>query len=513
MNDTLIKRLLACAPTADVALEETHISWVLLIGDYAYKIKKPVKLGFLDFSTLAKREFYCKEELRLNRRLAPELYLSVIPITGSAQSPQLAGAGDCLEYAVKMRRFSQQALFTKCLEQQRLTATHIDRLAELLADFHASCERTSHDNGHGRPEVIQAAVMENFVQISSLIDSDNQSSVLALRAWSETAFNHLRARLDQRKHDGFVRECHGDLHLGNIVLINEQPVPFDGIEFNEQLRWIDVISEIAFTLMDLTVRGKPDWGYRLLNRYLSSTGDYQSLELLNYYQVYRAMVRAKIALLTHVGTAVEKVSLWRQFEQHLQCAEQFTHLTPPQLLICCGLSGSGKSFVAARLVEKLLAIVLSSDIERKRLAGFKPLDQTRSSLSADIYSLAFTDKTYRHLADTAASILTAGYSVLIDATCLTYAQRQSFINLARRLNAPVTILAIQAPKNVLRQRVKQRLGNDPSEADISVLQSQWACQEPLRPDESAWTINTSRDDLEKQLDALVKHLQNRSKPS
>src|SRR3569833_1320034 len=281
-----------------VRLVETHISWVLLAGDYAYKIKKPVDFGFLDFSSLAQRRHYCEEDLRLNRRFAPQLYLAVVPIGGRIDAPVVDGGGEPLEYAVKMREFPQDAQLDRVLARGELRRTHIGALAEHLADVHRRAAVAAADSGYGTAENVWQPMSQNFAQIRPRLRSLEALELLErVQRWSEERYAALHELLTQRRRDGYIRECHGDAHLGNIVLLDDRPVLFDCIEFNPNLRWIDVISESAFLTMDLHDRGRDDLAHRALNDYLQASGDYAGLHLLRFYQVYRALVRAKVACL------------------------------------------------------------------------------------------------------------------------------------------------------------------------------------------------------------------------
>jgi len=475
-------------PAESVEVRETHISWVLLAGPFAYKIKKPVDFGFLDFSDLDKRRLFCEEELRLNRRLAPDLYLAVVPISGDPRNPRFGGAGVPIEFAIKMRRFDQAALFDRLSRDGRLSSEHLDELAETLARFHASINRGTAEDAHGLPENIFGAAEQNFVHIAPLLDSPADIAALEnLRAWSSGEYSRQRETMLARKAAGFIRECHGDLHLGNIVLIDGRPTPFDGIEFNEDLRWIDTMSELAFLVMDLEVRGKRDLAFRFLNRYLEITGDYRGLSLLNYYRVYRAMVRAKIAQLTraHAGDAAKRQELLLLYRQYIEYASGLIRPRKPALLITHGFSGSGKSSVAGRIAERLPAIRLRSDLERKRLAGFGERADTGSTFGAGVYTADMTRRTYGYLLDTAEGILKSGLSVIVDATFLKREQRMAHKKLAERTGAAFLILDCQAPVATLKSRIEARalLGKDPSEADTAVLDHQLAAHDALTREE------------------------------
>ncbi|NNG12861.1 MAG: phosphotransferase, partial [Halobacteria archaeon] len=288
MQETLIAALqnpdVFDHPVGEISVLETHISWVILTGEFAYKIKKAVDFGFLDFSTLTKRHYYCQEELRLNRRFAADLYLEVISVTGSIDRPVLQGSGESIEYAVKMRQFPQQDLLSNIVARHGLDEAHVDEIAILLADLHACVDVADATTDYGRPDDIQHWVIENFEHIRPALDMPAQQVQLDwLENWCGQEFRNKRALIRTRRHDGFVRECHGDLHLGNLALINGRITPFDCIEFNPKLRWIDVISEAAFLTMDLEDRGYPGLAYRFLNGYLQHSGDYAGVGLLRYY--------------------------------------------------------------------------------------------------------------------------------------------------------------------------------------------------------------------------------------
>ncbi|MCA9017422.1 MAG: phosphotransferase, partial [Planctomycetaceae bacterium] len=309
-------------------LLETHISWVLLTGPYAYKLKKPVDLGFVNFTTLELRKKYCEEEIRLNRRLAPDLYLKVIPITGTEAAPELDGSGEIIDYAVQMVQFAQEDLLSHAIEQGTLTAAHIDSLAEEVAEFHAKIDVAGADLEFGMPEKIMAPVEENFRHLGALFSSDAavQEMVALIRAENERWYESHQGLLAQRKSQGFIRECHGDMHLGNMILSDTGVTLFDCLEFNAALRWVDVMSEVAFVVMDLEDRGHADFAMRFLNRYLELTGDYAGVPLLRFYLSYRAMVRAKVAALRlsqHHFSEAEGAAICEEFWSYLKLAKNY----------------------------------------------------------------------------------------------------------------------------------------------------------------------------------------------
>ncbi|MCG6897729.1 MAG: AAA family ATPase [Thiocapsa sp.] len=483
-------------PADPVRHIETHISHVFLAGPYAYKLKKPLDLGFLDFSTLERRRHCCEEELRLNRRLAPDLYIGVIAITGTASAPRIGGEGPVQEYAVQMHRFAQAAL----LNRRELSGDLMDRLAEEVADFHARIPVAACAGPFGTPEAVLAPMLENLDQIRARIPLPDQLARLdRLETWTCSRWEALIPAIERRRRDGFVRECHGDMHRGNIALIDGEIRIFDAIEFNPALRWIDTASEVAFLIMDLEESGAVPLARRFLNRYLERSGDYGSLEVLDFYKVYRALVRAKVLAIRLRQAALDPAEVRQDVDncgRYLALAESYTVRRSPRLLIACGLSGSGKSYLARRLREALPLIHLRSDLERKRLFGIAEANTAPTSVDAGIYFPAATDWTYHRLLRLAEAILHDGYDALVDATFITRERRARFRGWAARHRVPFAILAMDAPLAVLRKRIRSRLaeGADASDANLEVLEHQRAALQALTSEERAHAvfIDTSR---------------------
>jgi aminoglycoside phosphotransferase family enzyme/predicted kinase len=470
-----------------VRLIETHISWVLLAGHYVYKIKKPVDLGFLDFSTLELRRHYCEEEFRLNRRLAPQLYLGVVPIGGTVDDPKF-GAGPAIEYAVKMRRFPANCLMDYQLTRGQITPQHIDRLAATIARFHAALPPAAKDTSFGSYEEVRAAALQNFEQLPET------EEVAELRAATEAELAACTAVFERRRAAGRVRECHGDLHLGNIALIDDEPVPFDGIEFSPALRWIDVMDEIAFPVMDLLHRGHPGLAWRLLNAYLEATGDYGGMAVLRFYLAYRAAVRAKVDAIRAAQPGLKpRVAneLLQASQGYLDLARNCLAKPKPALIITHGLPGSGKTFVSQAALEHYGAIRLRSDVERKRLYGLGALEDSRARFGESMYSAEATHRTYARLYDLARELLGYGFPVIVDAAFLRHGERARFRDLAREMNVPFAIAAMPTDKRLLRDRIARRMAqaSDASEADIAVLEKLAAVIEPILPEERAFTAD------------------------
>ncbi|MDS4029526.1 MAG: AAA family ATPase [Candidatus Contendobacter sp.] len=496
-------------PVATVEHLQTHISHVLLAGDYAYKIKKPLNLGFLDFTSLERRKYYCEEELRLNGRLAPEIYLNCLPIGGEPANPVLGGGGTAIEYAVRMRRFPQKALLDRVLATGRLKPRHLDALARRLAEFHRAIPAADPAASFGKPEQVRQPMLDDFTCTRPLLaDPTDREILAAVGRWTLAASERLWPRLAERKAGGWIRECHGDLHLGNMVLTDaEQIVIFDCIEFNDDFRWIDVINDLAFLTMDLRFRGAGGFAQRLLNTYLEYSGDFAGAALLSYYQVYRAMVRAKINAIQASQDGIPepaRIAVRAACRDYLRLALALTQEPVPFLLITHGVSGSGKSRRTGQLLERFPgAIRIRSDVERKRLFGLGPLDNSGSTLGEGLYTLEANARTYQRLYDLADGSLVAGCPVLVDATFMKRAHRQPFRELAGRRGVPFILLDCAADPDTLRARVAARRarGDDAAEADVKVLERQLRYDEPPVADENP--LKTDGDGDVERLAAVI----------
>ncbi len=483
-------------PVTRFDLRETHISWVLLTGSYAYKIKKPVNFGFVDFSSLTQRKAYCHEEIRLNQRLAADIYMDVLPISGTPEHPRLDGQGEPFEFAVKMRQFMADATLDHVLAQVR--PKQVDQLARDIATFHRNATGADRNTVFGTSGLIAQVIAEVFERIPSDDRfSEHHRSLGQLRHWLSGFHAAHTGDFEKRKAGGFIRECHGDLHLANLALLDDRIIAFDGIEFSERLRWIDVINDVAFTVMDFQARGQPALARRFLNRYLEFTGDYEGLGLLPFYKVYRALVRVKVAGLAFTQVRQQRVSSHvDDFVQYLSAARSLTETQAPWLVIMHGVSGTGKSTVSEILLEYAGAIRLRSDVERKRLFGLSLTDQSPGEIKTAVYGTETTRKTYERLQALARQLLLFGYPVIVDATFLKREHRDTFSNLAASLNVPFLILDMQATPTMLRERVAARVGKPDhvSEADLSVLEQQERGQDPLGPDERAATLMLHADE-------------------
>lgn len=489
-------------PVDRIEVRQTHISWVILTGPFAYKIKKPVDFGFLNFTTLDRRRACCEDEVRLNRRLAPDLYLGVRPIFGPVDRPSLAEGTIPIEFAVQMRQFPQESLLPVALDGGTLEARHIDNLARVLATFHAGAAIDA-GGTWGDPESIHRQMEDNFPPLERLLENNAASicdelneSLAELRNWVERQFPLLAEIFHRRQRTRRVRECHGDLHLGNMILRDDSVEMFDCLEFAPSLRWIDVVSEMAFLAMDLTERGRADFAFRILNGWLEQTGDYAGMATWQWYFVHRALVRAKVTALRLAQeelTKPEQSSLRSDVRNYVALARSQISAPPGPLVITHGVSGSGKSFLSQRLLENLGAVRLRSDVERKRLFGLwgQPRERVRTGHP---YQKEVSEELYGDLLPSlACEVISAGLPLIVDATFLMHRHRVTFRNLAQRRGIPFVILEFPTSLEQVRVRIAERRsrGGDPSDADWEVLESQIRNDEPLSPEERVWSIQIS----------------------
>ncbi len=499
-----------------VACIETHVSWVFLTGPFAYKVKKPLRLSFIDYSTAERRAALCREELRLNRRHAPGLYVDVVPIAGTPAAPRV-GATDSppFEHALRMVQFDPQLELTHLLQSDAVAAGELQDFGKRIAQMHATAAIAAGAGTFGTPDNAHRITLDNFDEIARVLPGRDEAQQLALlRGHAQRLFAAGRPLLEQRRQDGRIREGHGDLHCGNVVRWQGTLAAFDGLEFDPGLRFIDVASDLAFLTMDLAVHGRADLRREALQAWLETSGDFAAVALLPYFELYRALVRAKVAALRGQQArngppgsagATGAVTLAHQY---LDWAESQIGRPRPRLVVMVGLSGSGKTWLARRIAERCSALIVRSDIERKRLAGLQPLDTSASAPDAGIYSREFNKRTYERLRDCVADCLRGHESVIVDAASLRRDERELFLAAGREHAAAVLIVHCAAPLEVLKRRVAERAtaGADASEATVSLLDRQPSYWEPFSPDELRHVVavdTTSPDSIERALHGLA----------
>jgi aminoglycoside phosphotransferase family enzyme/cytidylate kinase len=523
---TLLQEDLLNAGALSVKLIETHISWILLTGMYAYKIKKPVNFGFLDFSTLNKRRFYCEEEVRLNSRFSSGIYVGAVPVIkqgGRIILPEENEGGterEVIDYAVKMRQFDRSLELDKVQENKGLDRNTCQALGKRLSKFHAAAEKASPSDAYGEPATIQAPILDNFQHLNQCLhDEHYQNKIERLRTWTDHEYPMLSPCFIERKRAGFVRECHGDLHLGNITLIDGQVTFFDCIEFNPDFRWIDTMCELAFLLMDLESRDGNRAAHWVLHYYLTESGDYTGLKILNYYKVYRALVRAKIAELTWFNTKqtpskttsdVKQQALLKDFGNYIDRAIRYIQTPKPVIILMHGISGTGKSTIASQLAERIYAVHIRSDIERKRLLGLKASEATEKTAGV-AYSASTSDDVFNYLLSIAQTIVQSGSSVIVDATFILQRRRAPFLEWAKQQNIPSIIFICHVPIETREIWIQKRAqeGLDPSEATIQIAQKQQQELEPIGKTEcnKLYSVDASIEhDVERVLALIEKNI-------
>ena len=475
-------------------LIETHISWVLLDGHDAWKIKKPLRLPFLDASTLARRQQLCEEELRLNRRLAPSLYLDVTPITGTPDAPVLGGNGPVIDHAVHMRQFPEGALLGELVLANQVRPAQLDDFAQRLAAFHRQADVAPAGTPYGSPKLVEQTTRD---VLRNLADLGGEALSAPFTRWLDNNAPLLRPLWAQRHAQGHIVEGHGDLHLANVVLLDGTLTAFDCIEFDPGLRWGDPLSDVAFLVMDLMAHQRTDLAFRFLNAYLDASGDHGGLPVLRHYLVYRALVRALVARIK-AGKGQPPAG-----PDYLALAHQLIAPTSPRLLITHGVSGSGKTFVSQGVLEQAGAIRVRSDVERKRLFGVATPSSMANIDAKPLYSADRTQTTYAHLHDLARLSLQSGWPTIVDATFLNPAEREHFRRLAAAESAPFAILHCEAPRTTLEARLtaRQQVAQDASDADVAVLAHQLQRDTALRPEEAPYTLqaDTTLPDWAEQL--------------
>ncbi len=497
-------------PVEAVRLIETHVSWVLLAGAFAYKIKRPVRYPFVDMRSPEQRHFYCREELRLNRRFAPDLYLDVVPITSDGAHARIGGAGEVIEHAVRMRQFDTREELDRLLVDGRVEPQALSEFGESLARIHNRLPTINAGALYGSLPLVTASLRENVAQVESLSGRagfafDRQAVGPAMRE----RLDAVSALIEARHAGGCIRECHGDLHCRNVVRSAGHLVAFDGLEFEPAFRWIDVAEEIAFLFADLARRGGQVHANAFVNGYLRESGDYEAVRLLRLYGAHRALVRAKVAALeSDSATDDARRQQASDHRAYLDCARSLLEHQSPMLILMSGLSGSGKTWLAQRLASRIGAIHVRSDVERKRLAGVAASHSSRSGIDQGLYGRKENDSTYRRLASCVTNILGGGFCAIADATFQRRADRALFSGLAADAGVPMILIRCRAPAEVLRARIldRTRKGTDPSEGTLAVLEHQQATFEPIDPGEALKVMDadTTRASIVDEIEHTLK---------
>lgn len=457
-------------PTTAVHLVQTHVSFIFITDAFAYKIKKPVDFGFLNFSTLDRRRFYCNEEVRLNRRLCPDIYLGVVEVRESTDGAMIDGEGNIVDYAVKMKRLPEERMLDRLLQEGKATAADIGRIARTVAEFHLNAERSEEIDWYGSTECIKRNWDENFQQIAEFSSATiSKRDLRIIRDWVETFLAENDRLLADRVSQGFIRDCDGDIHMENICLADHVWI-FDCIEFNSRFRYSDTAADIAFLLVDFDLHGRPDFSAQFLGEYAAATGDRTLEGVLDFYKVYRAFVRGKVESFRLHDPDIpenEKEAARERAIRYFRLARGYVvrRRLPPTLFITCGLMGSGKSTIASALASELGLHRLSSDQVRKELASVPEHSRVLAAYGTGIYSPESTAATYRELLARAEKALSAGQSVIIDATFRSRAERDLCRALAEKMSVPICIIRTTSPEGAIKQRLDLRLSDSREVSD------------------------------------------------
>jgi aminoglycoside phosphotransferase family enzyme/predicted kinase len=483
--------------TGRIELLQTQMSFILLTDNYVYKVKKPVNLGYLDYTTLEKRRFFCQREVELNQRLCPEVYLGVVPIAREGSNIIVEGKGEAVEYAVKMRRLPQQAMMDRLLAGNRVTPEMITKVAQKLAAFHQKAETNATISAFGEIKAIRKNTDENFTQTEKYIGSTiSQEKYQRLKAYTDSFIKKNAALFQKRIAEGRIRDCHGDLHAAHVCFTDGICI-YDCIEFNDRFRYADVASEVAFLAMDLDHYGRADLARRLVNAYIDKSQDKGLVKLLNFYKCYRAYVRGKVEGFKlddpYIAPAEKKQTL-EVASSYFDLADAYIR-SKPMLFITVGLVGTGKTFLAQALAKRWGLVVISSDVTRKRLAIIPITEHRFEEFDSGIYSPEFSKKTYGKMFTEARDILKEGGSVILDASFIRAEERLKAKKLAEESGAEFFIVECRLDEKTIKQRLARRLEDgSTSDGRWEIYPSQKRAFEPVVevPPQKHAIIDTSK---------------------
>ncbi|PNX47715.1 MAG: AAA family ATPase [Thermoplasmata archaeon M9B1D] len=452
----------------NVSVIQTHISYVVLTGKYAYKFKKPVNFGFLDFTTLDKRKHFCEEELRLNKRLCPEIYQDVVPITQSNNHIEIAGDGKVIDYAVKMKEFPQESIMTKLLKKGEVDEKVMDKIVDILVRFYKSGKRSEEIDYFGSIKAIKHNTDENFEQTKSFINLTIPKDIF--NSIKKTTNKFLEGKKDlfvARVKNGFICDCHGDLHSGNIVVENDDVCIFDCIEFNKRFRFSDVASDIGFLAMDLDFLGCPYLSSYLIERYVGKSGDVGIFDVLNFYKCYRAYVRGKVTGFKLNDSNIdkgEKEEIIKTACKYFDLAYYYSQLfsldlegKKPILFITSGLTGTGKTTVARKIAMDYNAKIISTDAVRKELAGIDKFERHHDAYNTGLYSPEKMIQTYKKILEKAKYLLKKDENIVLDATFKTEYLRKKALEVGEKTKASFLILYTVCPEEVVKKYLEERV--------------------------------------------------------
>jgi len=492
---------------AKVKLMQTQMSFIFIADDYVYKLKKPVNLGYLDYSTLEQRRFFCEQEVSLNRRLSPEVYLGALPVYKTAKGYSLKGRGEVVDYAVKMLYLPQNRMLNVLLDRNKVTVDMLEKLAKKMAEFHNEADSDSKISEFGKLESIRFNTDENFSQTEKYIGPIiTRGQFDRIKEYTENMLKDKQSLFNSRVKNNRIKDCHGDLHAAHICFSKGISI-YDCIEFNDRFRYCDTASEIAFLAMDLDHYGRADLSRIFINAYAKYSGDLQIKELLKFYKCYRAYVRGKVGCFKSEDPFIGE----EERKQNLDATKSYFELADmsarprPTMFITVGLTGSGKSTMAYALAKRLGITVISSDVIRKQMANIPLTEKHHDEMNTGIYSPEFFDKTYKKMNSDAEDILRQGDSVILDATFIKEEYRQNARKLAEKTGAGFQILECRLDDENTRLRLEKRMQNNSiSDGRWEIYIAQKEKYEPVKDSEANnhFVIDTSLL-LSKQLEKIT----------
>ncbi len=498
----------------DIKLVQTHISYVFLVEDLVYKIKKPVDFGFLDFTSLEKRHYFCKREVELNRRLCGDVYVGVVPVVKEGKRYVFEGKGEPLEWAVKMRRLPEEGMMGRLIAEKRLTQKHIDLLVKKLVPFYKTAATGPEVNKYGSLDTVSFNVEENFSQTNDFVGKAiSEYRYQHIVSWSRAFMQEKAPLFEERIKEGFIRDGHGDLYSANICFDerNDEVYVFDCIEFNDRFRCGDVAQDLAFLAMDLDFHGLQEFSSYFIDQYVAFSGDKKLYEILDFYKCYRAYVRGKIGCFTWTSQEVDP----KVREESLNSAKRYFDLAfeyakgKPFLIVIFGLSGTGKSFLARELSKRLLTSYYNSDTVRKTLQGIQPEEHHYEPFEQGIYRPEITERTYEALAEYAKNDLLNGKDVILDATYRSKKFRKMILEKTRDINAKILFVLCEAPEDVIKKRLEERAKKafEPSDGRWEIYLKQKQIFEPPEdiPSQKLLILNTSQN-IEDLTNAVISTL-------
>jgi len=498
-------------PTKSVTLIQTHVSFLFVTDNFVYKIKKPVDLGFLNFTTLDRRRFYCEEEVRLNRRLCPDVYLGVVQLRESPGGVSFHPHGRIVDYAVKMRRLPEERMLDHLLRENKVDEASIREIAGTIARFHGMTEKSDEIDSYGSITTITGNWEENFRQVADFVGTTIQAKDLGLiREWVRGFLTEKKDLLNDRISGGFIRDCDGDIHAENICLADKVYI-FDCIEFNKRFRYIDTAADIAFLAMDFDYHNKSKFADIFVDTYISASGDTGLINVLDFYKIYRAFVRGKVESFRLNDRQIplhEKAAAKERANRHFRLAAGYImrRKLPPSLIIFSGLMGTGKSTLAAGLAFELGLEIARSDVIRKEIANIPETEHRLYRFGEGIYTEEFTHATYEKILKASENSLRSGRSIVIDASCSRKRDRELFRTLAQRLAVPFYIIQTTCTDELASSRLNYRMESqfDASDGRGELFNLQKAEFEQIDTSEGKLLVVDTSHPIEENLD-IIEH--------